>query len=224
MAGQTSRTATPEGAASIVTVTTIPRFTNCLTAYHTCDMLYTVKWGGRWGAAVCLATLLSSCTSSHKPAPPFEDVARETGLDFWHFSGATGDFRLREIAGSGGALIDYDNDGALDIFLVQGVPMDPEGKPLVPLPAGWKPGNRLFRNNLVRTGKLSFTDVTESAGLGYADIGMGVATGDYDNDGYTDLYVTNYGHNVLYHNNGNGTFTNVTETAGVESSGWSTSA
>ena len=94
----------------------------------------------------------------------------------------------------------------------------------MPVPPGWKPGNRLYRNNLAETGKLTFTDVTESAGLGYADKGMGVAAGDYDNDGYTDLYVTNYGHNILYHNNGNGTFTDVTASAGVASSGWSTSA
>ena len=128
------------------------------------------------------------------------------------------------MVGSGAALIDYDNDGDLDVFLVQGYPTDPQGKALVPLPAGWKPGNRLFRNNLNPSGKLTFTDVTESAGLGHADQGMGVAAGDYDNDGYTDLYVTNYDHNILYHNNGNGTFTDVTATAGVASSGWSTSA
>jgi hypothetical protein len=95
---------------------------------------------------------------------------------------------------------------------------------LVPVPAGWKPGNRLFRNNLKETGKLTFTDVTVAAGLGHADKGMGVAAGDYDNDGYTDLYVTNYSHNILYHNNGNGTFTDVTGKAGVASSHWSTSA
>ncbi|HEY6341234.1 MAG TPA: CRTAC1 family protein [Bryobacteraceae bacterium] len=133
---------------------------------------------------------------------------------------------MPEIMGSGGALFDYDNDGDLDIYLVQGTPLDSHtaGKLLVPMPAGWKPGNRLFRNNLARTGKLSFTDVTEEAGVGYRGVGMGVAAGDYDNDGYVDLYVTNYGHNVLYHNNGNGTFTDVTSTAGVASSGWSTSA
>ena len=87
-----------------------------------------------------------------------------------------------------------------------------------------EPGNRLFRNNLAETGKLTFTDVTESAGVGLADKGMGVTAGDYDNDGYVDLYVTNYGRNILYHNNGNGTFTDVTASAGVVSSGWSTSA
>ena len=175
--------------------------------------------------AVFLLLVLGACkyTSAHKEFP-FEDVAKQTGLDFWQFSGATGDFLLPELMGSGAALIDYDNDGDLDVFLIQGSPTDPQGTPLVPIPAGWKPGNRLFRNNLRETGKLSFTDVTESSGLGLADKGMGVAAGDYDNDGYIDLYVTNYGHNVLYHNNGNGTFTDVTATAGVASSGWSSSA
>jgi hypothetical protein len=176
-----------------------------------------------------LPALLCACkaSSSHHQLP-FEDVAGQTGLDFWQFSGATGEFLLPELMGSGGAMIDYDNDGDMDIFLVQGSPTGPQGTPLVPVPAGWKPGNRLFRNNLKETGKLSFTDVTESAGLGLADKGMGVAAGDYDNDGYTDLYVTGFadkngGHNVLYHNNGNGTFTDVTATAGVASSGWSSS-
>ncbi|MBZ5576880.1 MAG: CRTAC1 family protein [Acidobacteriia bacterium] len=133
---------------------------------------------------------------------------------------------MPEITGSGGALLDYDNDGDLDVYLVQGAPLNPRspGKLVVPLPPGWKPGNRLFRNNLARTGKLSFTDVTAEAGVGSSGAGMGVAAGDYDNDGYVDLYVTNFGHNVLYHNNGNGTFTDVTGAAGVESSGWSTSA
>ncbi len=170
-----------------------------------------------------LAALLS-CKNSPRSAPLFEDVAKQSGLDFWQFSGATGDFLLPEITGSGAALIDYDNDGDLDVYLVQGAPFSPQGKPLVPLPEGWKPGNRLFRNNLIPSGKLTFTDVTEAAGVGHAEAGMGVVAGDYDNDGYMDLYVTNYGHNVLYHNNGNGTFTDVTKTAGVESSGWSTSA
>jgi hypothetical protein len=174
-----------------------------------------------------LAALLFvwSCkTSSSQKAFPFEDAAKRTGLDFWQFSGATGEFLMPEVMGSGAAMIDYDNDGDMDVFLIQGSPTYPQGTPLVPIPAGWKPGNRLFRNNLRETGKLSFTDVTESSGLGLADQGMGVAAGDYDNDGYIDLYVTNYGHNVLYHNNGNGTFTDVTATAGVASSGWSTSA
>ena len=168
--------------------------------------------------------ILLSCQPARQQAPPFEDVSQRTGLEFWQFSGATGDLRLPEIMGSGAALVDYDNDGDLDIYLVQGAPPPSAGKPVVPLPAGWKPGNRLFRNNLNPSGKLTFTDVTEAAGVGSSGVGMGVAAGDYDNDGYPDLYVTNDGSNILYHNNGNGTFTDVTRAAGVASSGWSTSA
>src|SRR5271166_4951475 len=138
------------------------------------------------------AALLFSCKSSTPgKAPLFEDVAKQTGIDFWQYSGAKGEFLLPEMVGSGAALIDYDNDGDMDVFLVQGYPTDPQGKAVVPLPAGWKPGNRLFRNNLNPSGKLTFTDVTESAGLAYAGQGMGVAAGDYDNDGHTDLYLTN---------------------------------
>ena len=164
-----------------------------------------------------------SCSSARHTAPLFDDVSKQTGLDFWHFSGATGALDLTEINGSGAALIDYDNDGDLDLYLIQGA-VDGADKATVPVPPGWKPGNRLFRNNLIPSGKLSFTDVTEEAGVGYKGLGMGVAAGDYDNDGNTDLYVTNVGRNVLYHNNGNGTFTDVTKAAGVESSGWSSSA
>jgi hypothetical protein len=152
----------------------------------------------------------------------FREAAAETGLRFQHFTGATGRFYLPEIMGSGVALLDYDGDGDLDIFLVQGTFLDP-GK-----------GNRLFRNMLKETGKLQFVDVTEQAGLSHADLshadlsqsgyGMGVAVGDYNNDGYPDLYVTCFGSNILYRNNGNGTFTDVTREAGVQDGGWSASA
>lgn len=187
------------------------------------DLARAILHDVRLGAVLLpLVALLPSCTSL-RHSVPFEEVSKQTGLDFWQYSGATGDFRLPEITGSGAALVDYDNDGDLDIYLIQAAPRV-GGKPLVLLPEGWKPGNRLFRNNLIPSGKLSFTDVTESAGVGSSAVGMGVAAGDYDNDGFTDLYVTNFGQNVLYHNNGNGTFTDVTQKAGVESSGWSTSA
>lgn len=134
---------------------------------------------------------------------------------------------MPEIMGAGAALFDYDNDGALDIYLVQGTVLDARKgapQPLFPPPAGWKPGNRLFRNELMRTGHLRFTDVTEQAGLTSAGYGMGVATGDYDNDGFMDLFVTNFGHNILYHNNGDGTFTDVTRQSGLENTAWATSA
>jgi hypothetical protein len=154
-------------------------------------------------------------------------VAEEVGLRFRHFTGATGEFFMPEIMGAGVALFDYDNDGDLDVYLVQGTTFDPTQDPRrakFPPPLGWKPGNRLFRNLLSETGKLQFEDVTEKAGVGHIGYGMGVAVGDYDNDGFQDLYVTNFGHNVLYHNNGDGTFTDVTAQAGVDDPRWSASA
>lgn len=160
-------------------------------------------------------------------APLFRDVASEVGLDFQHFTGATGKFYMPEIMGAGVALPDYDGDGDLDIYLVQGMFLDPGrtfGQALFPPPPNWRPGNRLFRNELIPEGRLRFTDVTEQAGVGHIGYGMGAAVGDYNNDGYPDLYVTNFGHNVLYRNNGNGTFTDVTKQAGVDVGRWSTSA
>ena len=126
--------------------------------------------------------------------------------------------------GGGVALLDYNNDGLLDIFLVNG------GRLTNPMqtPENFDRQNPLYWNRLYRQNRDgSFTDVTQAAGLanaGNGNYGMGVAVGDYDNDGYPDLYVTNYGRNILYHNNGNGTFTDVTEKAGVAAGGWSASA
>lgn len=157
-------------------------------------------------------------------APRFREAAAETGLRFHHFNGATGEHYMPEIMGPGVALFDYDNDGDLDVYLIQGTTLEPGKKPLFPPPPGWKLGNRLFRNMLAETGKLRFEDVTERAGVGHVGFGMGAAVGDFDNDGFQDLYVTNFGHNVLYHNNGDGTFTDVTQQAGVDDPRWSTSA
>jgi len=156
--------------------------------------------------------------------PLFREVSAEVGLDFWHFTGATGEYYFPENMGAGVALFDYDNDGDLDIYFAQGMMLDHNKKPLFPPPRGWRPGDRLFRNMLKETDKLQFVDVTEQAGLTHAGFGMGVAVGDYDNDGYLDLYVTRFGNNVLYHNNGNGTFTDVMASAGVDDPRWSASA
>jgi len=162
-----------------------------------------------------------------RSGPTFREAARESGLAFHHFTGATGQFYLPEIMGAGVALFDYDADGDLDVFLMQGIVLEP-GKTLsdarFPPTSGWRPGNRLFRNMLKETGKLQFIDITDQAGLNDRGYGMGVAVGDYNNDGYPDLYVTNFGSNVLYRNNGDGTFSDVTRDAGVGADGWSASA
>ena len=158
-------------------------------------------------------------------AAPFQELAAQAGLTFVHDNGARGHFYLPEIMGSGVALFDYDGDGDLDMYLIQGRSLDAESAG--PLPPRVSSG-RLFRNDLTRDSAgrpiLHFTDVTDAAGVGFTGAGMGVAVGDYDNDGDLDLYVTAYGSNVLYRNNGNGTFTDVTQPAGVDDRRWSTSA
>lgn len=176
-----------------------------------------------------VATLLSllSLGASSFQSPLFRDASVEAGLNFRHFTGATGEFFMPEIMGSGCALFDYDRDGDLDVYLVQSALLDEKKKlneASFPPPPNWKPGNRLLRNELIPSGKLRFTDVTEQAGVGHIGYGMGAATGDIDNDGDVDLYATNFGSNILYRNNGNGTFTDVTREAGVDDPRWSTSA
>jgi len=157
-------------------------------------------------------------------APLTFEVKPRQGLDFVLENSPTSQKYLIETMPGGVALLDYNNDGLLDIFLVNG------GKVSDPMPSresfdrtNPKYWNRLYRQNKDGT----FTDVTKEAGLadaGNGNYGMGVAVGDYDNDGYPDIFVTNYGKNTLYHNNGNGTFTDVTEKAGVAGGGWSESA
>jgi enediyne biosynthesis protein E4 len=180
-------------------------------------------------ALLALATVaLAGWTSP--PAQPaasdlapgnFVEVTEQDGVHFRHQAPHTAKKYLIETMGSGVALFDYDNDGRLDIFFVNGASHgDPTPKGTIPKKTGTEYWNRLYHQKPDGT----FEDVTEKAGLAGVGYGMGAAVGDYDNDGYEDLYVTAYGGNRLYHNNGNGTFTDVTEKAGVGGSGWSTSA
>ena len=154
----------------------------------------------------------------------FTDITAQSHVDFTHENSATSSKYLIETMGGGVALFDYDNDGRLDIFFTNGALIsDPMPNDKVPDKSNKKFWNRLYHQNADGT----FTDVTERAGLtgmpqGYYS--MGVAVGDYDNDGFEDLYVTGYGGNILYHNNGDGTFTDVTEKAGVKGGDWSASA
>jgi enediyne biosynthesis protein E4 len=145
---------------------------------------------------------------------PFEEVPPEkSGITWTHTSGKSPEKYLPESSGPGCAFIDYDNDGWMDIYLVNSGKCD-FFNPSQPL------RNALYKNN--RDG--TFTDVTEKARVSAGGYGQGVAVGDYDGDGFPDLYVTQYGRNVLYHNNGDGTFTDVTDKAGVAAQGWSSSA
>ena len=163
---------------------------------------------------------VQSTTTSLVPGR-FVDVTEKVGVRFLHQAPHTSRKYLIETMGSGVALFDCDNDGRLDLFLVNGAPYtDPEPKGSIPQKTGPEYWNRMYHQKADGT----FEDVTEKSGLQGVGYGMGVAAADYDNDGYEDLFVTGYGGNRLYHNNGNCTFTDVTDKAGVAGSGWSTSA
>jgi hypothetical protein len=134
----------------------------------------------------------------------FTDVTGQTGITFTHTDGSGENFYIMETVSAGVALFDYDNDGDIDIYFLNGAALKGTTyeKP---------PKNALYRNE----GNFKFTDVTASSGTGDTGFGLGVTVGDYDNDGDPDLYLNNYGPNVLYRNNGDGTFTDVTKKAGV---------
>ncbi|HKF05848.1 MAG TPA: CRTAC1 family protein [Candidatus Sulfotelmatobacter sp.] len=173
---------------------------------------------------VALLVSTSLATVAQAPDVQFTDITAQSHIDFTQENSATSNKYLIETMGGGVAVFDYDNDGRLDIFFTSGAlisdPM-PDGK--MPDKSNKKFWNRLYHQNADGT----FTDVTEHAGLtgmpqGYYS--MGVAVGDFDNDGFEDLYLTGYGGNILYHNNGDGTFKDVTEKAGVKGGNWSASA
>src|SRR5438874_8722747 len=174
------------------------------------------------GVLICAATfalgLPTQATKRHPPQslpvlPTFTDVTKASGINFKNEACHTSQKYFIETMEGGVALFDYDGDGFLDIFLINGAalsdPMSPGASPDKSDPRYW---NRLYHNN----GDGTFTDVTEKAGLQGRLYGMGVATGDYDNDGNVDLLVTNLRGNILYHNNGDGTFTDVTAKAGLD--------
>src|ERR1051325_10803323 len=168
-------------------------------------------------AAFCLASMHTNA-QQRSNNPIFDEVAEKVGLNFRHYNGMSGKLSLPEVMGSGAALFDYDNDGDLDVFLVQGAALEPGSKPNGTLPRG-----RLFRNDLNgRTPR--FIDVTEKSGIVATGYGMGVAVGDINNDGRPDLYITNLGSNQMYLNKGDGTFVDVTASTGTDDPRWSTSA
>jgi enediyne biosynthesis protein E4 len=173
---------------------------------------------------LCLGLVVLLTAGATVSNDPVFRVYTPKGLDFVLQNSPTPKKYLIETMPGGVALLDYNRDGLLDIFLVNaGRIPSINGKLDFFSRRDPKYWNRLYRQNPDGT----FTDVTEQAGLanaGDTNYGMGVAVGDYDNDGYPDLYVTNYGKNILYHNNGDGTFTDVTEKAGVAAGGWSVSA
>ena len=163
------------------------------------------------------------------PAPGewFTDRAKDTGLDFVHFNGMTGTFYQPEIMAPGVGLIDIDNDGDLDVYLVQGQMLG-TGTPLIPPPPG-PLQDRLYRNELQvaadGTRTLHFTDITAQSGIRPRGYGMGVAAGDIDNDGFVDLYLTGFGRNQMFRNNGNSTFTDVSKASGTDDpASWGVSA
>ncbi len=173
-----------------------------------------LQLAGRAGLAAALPRGVGNVFAESQIAPAFEEIPpTASGIHWRHVAGLSPEMYLPETTGPGCAFFDYDNDGWMDIYLVNSGKCDFYDPPR-------QLRNALYRNN--RDG--TFTDVTEHAGVGGNAYGMGVAVGDYDGDGLPDLYVTQYPRSILYHNNGDGTFTDVTKEAGVAAPGWCTSA
>jgi enediyne biosynthesis protein E4 len=164
--------------------------------------------------------LMAFTTAQEKPIlPVFADITDKAGTSFKHCLGDDEINSILEATGSGCAFLDFDGDGLMDIYAVNGRYLEGISDPDSRL-KGVKTTSCLYRNK----GDGTFENVTERAGVGASGYGMGVAVGDYDNDGQPDVYITNFGRNILYHNNGNGTFTDVTAKAGVACGQWSVGA
>ena len=180
------------------------------------------------GASLSLDDDVATAASSAGPAAGewFTDRADAVGLDFVHVNGMTGQFYQPEIMGPGVAMLDYDNDGDLDVFLVQGGMLGP-GTPLLASPSGSPVTDRLYRNDLDGQdgAQLRFTDVTDESRITPRGYGTGVAAGDIDNDGWVDLYLTGVGRNQMFRNNADGTFTDVSAASGTDDpAAWSVPA
>ncbi len=172
--------------------------------------------------SIIITLVIFILTSTAIEAVTFTDVTREAGIRFQHSSGTRSSL-LPEDMGSGAGFADIDNDGDIDLYIVNiPGPFTQDGNIVPQASIGLRKGNAnvLYRNN----GDGTFTDITRAAGVGHQGYGMGCVFADYDGDADLDLYLTNYGENVLYRNNGNATFTNVTEVAGVDCELWSTGA
>jgi hypothetical protein len=181
---------------------------------------------------ILLATPCAAYAEGPRPKPDlFEDRTEELGIDFVHFAGVSGEFYIVEISGPGCGLLDFDNDGDLDLYLIQGVMLGP-GKTVAdadqPPQKGHALRDRLYRNDLViaedGTRALSFTDVTEASGIRADGYGVGITVADYDNDGWVDIFLTNFGHNQLWRNKGDGTFEEVIGAAGIDDPRWNSGA
>jgi len=180
---------------------------------------------------ICLAALAELPAQTRSTVSIFRELSQQSGLKFRHYNGMTGKLFLPEIMGAGAALLDFDNDGDLDVFIVQGSTLEAGDHPartLFPWPGPGDLRARLFRNDLT-IGKdghpsIQFVDVTDKSGIVADGYGMGVAVGDINNDGRPDLYVTNLGANRMFLNKGNGTFEDVTAKTHTDDPRWSTSA
>jgi len=164
--------------------------------------------------------ILALAAAQEKPIlPVFTNITKQAGISFAHCLGDDEISSILEATGSGCAFLDFDGDGLMDLYLVNGRYLEGISDPDSRFKTV-RTTSRLYRNK----GDGTFEDVTEKAGVGAYGYGMGVAVGDFDNDGHPDIYVTNFGKNILYHNNGNGTFTDVTAKAGVACGQWSVGA